>query len=531
MIAEKQNFSTYCHYGVNCRDFQRGRCKFQHYFTTYESYGLMYLHYYEPAFIVKETCRGIDSKHCKKVGCKYKHIDTIIYDFCCLHFGARETILEINKDYNRSKEIVECLEQLHVNLRIDMDEDNIDNIISKFLKKYVNNKLTENSGITNNLIKIISKSNNNINSFINNMKIMIYNRIKCNRQLDQIKKNLKKIINDSENFVKQLNLDYESEIINISKSCHKSFEIAKKTEAERIEKDLCENHGIVTVCEFTAKNNATCSICFSSIFDESECDVISIEPKKAIIDDDLIYCTDCVKNIIKTSNFYNIGKEKEHLPGIKCPFANTKKNHNHRISVIAITMALAQALPKNETTEIYDLISNATTKYHHEQTQNQIRKKIAEIEKEGVTSVSYLVQQIQNRILIDACPNCHRAYEFIGGCQSIICRDEYNGKGCGWNFCNVCLEHCNQYTDTHHHVANCIQSHNLNGVDAYFLSTTEGQKWRMKHRCQRIRKFLNSQPSGINYSGVLVVLYQNEIDLRKYILDEFKEYSVDIIGR
>jgi hypothetical protein len=530
MLAERPNFSTQCRNGTHCRDFIRGRCKFQHSFVSYAQYGFMKLIFYEPAFIVKETCRGIDSKHCKKVGCLFKHIDTLIDEFVKLPSVNREIILKINKDYNRSRDIVACLEQIHVK-----PKDSV-HTIKNFINKYVSDKLTQNSGINQNLIEIISNSDNNVNvnNFVKNMKIMLNNLNKHNLKLEQLRKDFKKVIFDSEEFAKKLNNDYDLEIIDITESFYKSLDIAKKIEAERIEKELCENHAVVTVCEFTEQNNATCSICFSSIFDESEYDIISKEikePKKAIKDDELIYCVDCVKNIIKTSNFHDIGKEKVHLPGIKCPFACTKKNHNHRISIIAITMALAQALPRNASMEIYDLISNATAKYHHEQTQDQIRKKITSIEKEGVTSVSYLVQQIQNRILLDTCPNCHRAYEFIGGCQSIVCRDEYNGKGCGWNFCNVCLEYCDQYTDTHRHVANCIHSHGLNGVESYFLSTTEGQKWRMKHRCQRIRKFLNSQPPGINYSGVLVVLYQNEKELQPYILDEFKDYSVEIIGR
>lgn len=516
-------FITQCLDSIHCHNLAKGRCKFQHNLQDYAN--LMEVQFYEKAFLIRDTCKGVDLKHCKKYKkCLFKHIDSLLSEFGRLKKENREIILKINKDYNRSLDIVNCLENIHKN------PNESDNIIADFLKIYVPNKLTKNSGMTHDLVNSIYKSNKNldINKFINNMKTMLYKLEKKQIKLNFILEDMKILVTKSENFITQLINDYDSEIIDITNSFNISLETAKKITAEREEKELCENHSLITVCEFTSQNNASCAICFSHIFPESDYDIIPTIPVKAIKDDDIIYCVECVKNMLKSSNLHNIGKEKIFLPGIKCPFANTKKNHNHRFSIIAITMALAQALPRNSAPEIYSLISNITANYHYEQTQDIIRKKISSIEKEGVTSVSYIVQQIQNRILIDTCPNCQRAYEFIGGCQSITCYDEYTKGGCGWNFCNVCLEHCEQYGDTHSHVAECIQSHGLNSVDSYFLSTSEGHNWRMSYRCKRIRKFLNSQPPGINYSGVLVVLYQNEKDLRPFLLNEFKDYSVDL---
>jgi hypothetical protein len=99
-------------------------------------------------------------------------------------------------------------------------------------------------------------------------------------------------------------------------------------------------------------------------------------------------------------------------------------------------------------------------------------------------------------------------------------------NGCGWNFCNVCLEYAS-INDIHSHVKDCIQLNNLNAVDSYFLSTNEGLKWRYQQRCRRIRKFFEKQPEMINRSGIIIELAKDK-DLRQYLLQEFPEHNIDL---
>lgn len=294
------------------------------------------------------------------------------------------------------------------------------------------------------------------------------------------------------------------------------------------EQKLCKNHVFLEVCDFTQENNAFCSICTSLIVEDSEYDLYNCV--SAIKDDDIVFCIDCIKNLIQNSNLNDISNSNFTLPGITCPFSLTKENHNHRFSIIGLTIALAQATCKNSTPEnlidIFNIIAPINAQYQCNNNQKQIRNTVKQLEKEGVTSVSYLVNQINSKILIDTCPNCYRAYEFIGGCQSIQCRDECYKDGCGYFFCNVCLEHSDRY-DTHTHVADCIHKNGLNSINSWFLSSEDGKQWRMKQRCKRIRKYLDSQPTNINYAGILVILYENNHDLKTYLKDEFKEYAIN----
>jgi hypothetical protein len=323
----------------------------------------------------------------------------------------------------------------------------------------------------------------------------------------------------AEQFVKEYETGFDKIISEYNDKFEKYFEEQKQ----------CKNHIMLEVCDYTQENNATCCICTSLIVEDSEYDISG--SVSAIKDNDIVFCVECIQNLIKNANFKDISNNITTLPGIKCPLAQTKENHNHRFSLIALTIALAQATSKNSTqknmTDMLNVLVPANAQYHCDKIQVNMRYAISKLEKDGVTSVSYLVQQIQTKILTDACPNCYRAYDLIGGCQSIQCRDEYNGGGCKWFFCNVCLEHTDKLVDSHTHVAECIRKNGLNGVNEYFLNSVDGKKWRMKQRCKRIRKYLDSQPREINYAGVLVVLYENDHDLRPYLKDEFKEYAIN----
>ncbi len=141
--------------------------------------------------------------------------------------------------------------------------------------------------------------------------------------------------------------------------------------------------------------------------------------------------------------------------------------------------------------------------------------------------IGTLVAQIENTVLIDVCPNCLKPF-IKDACEEVDCAQSRGG--CGYKFCNVCLEYYSR-GDIHGHVRSCLKKNVPECSDPYFLGTRFGEEWKNKRSCKRIRDLftkLNIDKSV--QSNVLVNLYQKHINLRTTIVKQFPEYSKDLVG-
>jgi hypothetical protein len=276
-----------------------------------------------------------------------------------------------------------------------------------------------------------------------------------------------------------------------------------------IQKNYVDKFNIMT---FKDNDMTTCSICFLVFSND--------KVNKGIQDDNHILCVNCAKNLIENGIKYSVSKNLYTLPYIKCPFASMHSiNHHHCYSLVGLCISLSSINFDNN--EILKLMVKKLEIFKNEQIHEKGKREINKIEEEGSLSVKRFVTEIQNKILCDACPNCNRKFEFIGGCQSMYCNDD-KGNGCKHHFCNICLEY-SSVCDAHEHVKKCIIENKLEGVSNYFLSTKAGNDWRQKQRCKRIRNFLNQQVKKIDTNGIIKTLAKDN-EIRPYLIVEFPEY-------
>jgi len=208
------------------------------------------------------------------------------------------------------------------------------------------------------------------------------------------------------------------------------------------------------------------------------------------------------------------------ITGIYCPF-----ERNHLLVATRVFRAITRA-----TDEYSDDLEQAEVILHsryQQQRQHEIEASTKNAARElflieGQTGV--LVNEIENKILLDVCPNCTRPYIY-DGCESIYC-DQQTG-GCGYYFCNVCLVY-KSIGDAHGHVRECIETNVPKNDNDYFL--VDREKWKFEQRCRRIRDFFNDNNIS-DATSILVQLYDRHKELRPYIVSQFPKYSVALTGK